>query len=258
MESSDKLHIQTDMFHPGVSVECVILCFHENKLKVLLNKFHTLRKWMLPGGFIHKNESVDNAAKRHLQSRTGIQNVYLKQFHLFGDTDRLNEAESKRILKGINIPEKEHDWFLRRFMSVGYFAFVKYDNVRLPKESDEDTIYWFDLENLPELYGDHNIILHKGLQTIRYHLGKLPIGYKLLPDKFTMPELRIIYETLLGETLDRRNFQRKVLSVGLIKKLNESRKVGAHKSPLLYAFDKVKYEDMINEELLIDFKGADL
>lgn len=253
-KSSDILLENADALLPGISLDCVIFVFHEGALKIALNRFFMHNQWMLPGGFIYRVESINDAAYRILKERTGLNEIYLKQFYLFGDKNRTDIEENRRIIsKGFDLSDKEaNHWMLQRFVSIGYYAFVEYSKTHISAKEDEE-VRWFDVKDIPELYSDHNYIIEKALSTIRKQLGYLPIGHELLAEKFTMTELRIIYETILGKKLDRRNFQRKMLSTGLIYKLDEvSRKKGV-KSTTLYSFDKAlskKYEE--NETSFFD------
>jgi hypothetical protein len=238
---------------PGISLDCVIIGFHEGSLKVLLNKFPTYAKWMLPGGFIYKNEHIDAAATRTLISRTGLSNVYLRQFYLFGDVNRTNLNENEDMLLRQGYSEDDEyvsKWFLQRFFSIGYYAFVEYGKVKVHSAMDED-VAWFDLNHIPPLYTDHNKIIDKAIATIRSQLNSIPVGYELLPEKFTLTQLRTIYETLLDTKLDRRNFQRKIVSTGLVCKLNEVYKKWGQKSSALYSFDKKKYHDAMKHGISI-------
>ena len=238
---------------PGISLDCVIFGFHEGSLKVLLNKFSEYAKWMLPGGFIYKDEHVDAAATRTLVSRTGLSNVYLRQFYLFGDVNRtsIEENEDMMIRQGFGKDDEDiSKWFLQRFLSIGYYAFVEYEKTKLQPNMEEETA-WFDLDKIPPLYSDHNHIISKAIATIRSQLNSVPIGYELLPEKFTLTQLRTIYETILDAKLDRRNFQRKILSTGLVYKLNEMYKKWGQKSSSLYSFNKKKYEDAIKNGISI-------
>ncbi len=251
--NANNLLSSAESFCPGISLDCVILGFHDGNLKVLLNKYACYTKWMLPGGFIYKDEHVDDAAVRTLVSRTGLSDVYLRQFYLFGDVSRtsIEENEDMLIRQGFGKEDLTvSNWFLQRFLSVGYYAFVEYAKVKVQSSIEED-IAWFDLDNLPQLYADHNHIISKALSTIRSRLSSLPIGYELLPEKFTLTELRIIYETIMGSKLDRRNFQRKILSTGMVVKLDEVYKKWGQKSSALYSFDKVKYQDALKNGIPI-------
>lgn len=242
-----------EAFCPGISLDCVIFGFSEGSLKVLLNKFSIYTKWMLPGGFIYKDEHVDDAATRTLISRTGLSDVYLRQFYLFGDVNRtnINENEDMMMRQGFGQDDEEvSKWFLQRFFSIGYYAFVEYGKVKAHSNMDEE-VAWFDLDGIPPLYTDHNNIIAKAITTIRSQLNSIPIGYELLPEKFTLTQLRTIYETILETKLDRRNFQRKILSTGLVYKLNEVYKKWGQKSSTLYSFDKKKYQDAIKNGISI-------
>ncbi|NDW18822.1 hypothetical protein D0T53_07840 [Dysgonomonas sp. 216] len=234
--------------HPGFSIDCVILSFHKKKLRILLNKFDISKYWQLPGGFMFKTESSDQAATRVLSERTGLTGIYLKQFYLFSDPHRTKmdqnlEYIEKNADKGRHTEDTDK-WFLKRFVSLGYYAFVKYDDVNL-SSTKEDTAKWFDINNLPELYSDHRNIINTSLEMIRSLLSILPVGYELLPEKFTMSDLRKIYEIILDKTLDRRNFQRKVLATGAIIQLEETGSSSSYNPPILYSFDKEK-KDMID------------
>lgn len=237
----DTLDQGKEIFIPSVSVDCIIFGFHKGNIKTLLCKFKVSDKWMLPGGFVGKDEDPDEAALRVLDGRVGLKDVYLKQFYFFGRKDRINLEEHEQILKGFKVDPKRGDWYMGRFISLGYYSLVKYDQTHVSEREYED-VEWFDINELPDLYADHKEIIDTAISTIRKQVGFIPIGYNLLPEKFTMPELRSIYEAILGRELDRRNFQRKMLSIGYIKPLNEKRRAGAHKSPNLYSFIKDKYE----------------
>lgn len=190
-----------------------------------------------------KHERSDEAVKRVLEQRTGLKDIYLKQFHLFTDPARTVMVQNVEYVKGNadrSTPKSaEEQWFLQRFISLGYYAFVKYDDVHLSKV-EEDMTKWFDIEHLPSLYSDHENIIKTSLETIRSLLPIIPIGYELLPEKFTMSELRRIYEIILDKTLYRRNFQRKVLSTGVIIQMDEIKNTSSYNPPILYSFDKDK------------------
>lgn len=247
--NKELLETSPEEFLPSVSVDCVILGFDNGRLKILLSKFKTHDKWMIPGGFVYYNEDVDVAAHRILEDRTGLNKIYLRQFHLFGDRDRTNIEENKLILRQNQVLFDEIDinhWFLKRFVSVGYYAFVDYSKVKIYAKNHEDA-EWFDFDSIPPLYSDHNYIVEKARTSIQMQLNSLLIGYELLPSKFTMTELRVIYETIYGKKIDRRNFQRRVLMSGLVYKLDEVCKKKGMKESALYAFDEEKYKLSIEE-----------
>jgi hypothetical protein len=133
-------------------------------------------------------------------------------------------------------------WLTKRFITIGYYALVDYSKVTPKPDWLTDICEWHDVHKIPKLIYDHNAIVKKALETLQLSLNDIPVGYKLLPSKFTMPELQDLYETILDRKLDRRNFQKKMLSFGVLERLDERRTGGAHKSPYLYRFDKKKYD----------------
>ncbi len=243
------LETSSDSFHPGLSVDCVVFGFHNGNMKVLLNKPAHYSKWMLPGGFVFKDEDLDEAVIRVLRERTKLKTMYPREFHVFGNTARTRLDENREILKGYGI-EREEDvtkhWLMQRFASVAYYVLVEYSKVKISGGDSED-VEWFDLDKIPELYSDHNTIIEKALFVIRANLLTLPIGYELLPAKFTMSELRLIYESILDKKLDRRNFQRKILSTGLVRKLDEVTKKFGVKPSALFAFNEDRYKDLLQD-----------
>jgi 8-oxo-dGTP diphosphatase len=226
------------VFLPHLSVDCVILGFHENQLNVLLLKWND-GPWCLPGGFVMHDESIDDSAIRTLKERTGLDNIYLQQFHTFGDP--LRE-------KGKKVPDAK-SWMNKRFISIGYYALVEFSKVAPNPDLLSMECRWWDINQLPHLIYDHKQIIDKAHEALRLDLNDHPVGYNLLPEKFTMPELQKLYETILGETLDRRNFQKRMLSLDILERLKERKTGGAHKAPYLYRFDKRKYERALKQGL---------
>jgi ADP-ribose pyrophosphatase YjhB (NUDIX family) len=202
--------------------------------------------WSLPGGFVKKEESINDAAIRVLQERTGLKDIYLQQFYTFGDPHREKNKHKYRYAdKG--------GWIMERFISVGYYALVEFSKVNPHPDIFSKECRWMDIPSIPRLVFDHNQILTKALETLRLSLNDHPIGYNLLPEKFTMPELQRLYETILGESLDRRNFQKKMLGMEILQRLKDRKTGGAHKAPYLYRFDKKKYERAMRLGLKIGF-----
>ena len=238
-------------FLPGISIDCVIFGFHENTLKLLLLDSAKSNKWTLPGGFVLKSEDINDAAYRVLLERTGLKDIYLKQFDVFGQPNRTDASVHKTTFEqyGSKIP-KDH-WMIQRFVSVGYFALIDYTNFSIQNDPINSVYDWKGIEQVKHLpiEHDHGTIIQKALESLRTQLAYLPIGKNLLPKKFTMPELQKLYETILNKPLDRRNFQRKMLGFGILNKLNETRKGGAHKSPFLYTFNDKKYQKALKEGL---------
>jgi ADP-ribose pyrophosphatase YjhB (NUDIX family) len=236
-------------YQNGISVDCVILGFHEQKLKILLLKMETVNKWALPGGFIKKSEPIEEAAYRVLKERTGVKDIFLQQFHVFGAPDRADASiHQKRYLSyGVKIPK--NNWLIQRFITVGFYALVDFNEVKIQSSEQESQCQWIDFEQMNGLMMDHGAIVHKAIETLRTQLAYLPIGKNLLPKKFTMPELQKLYETILNEKLDRRNFQRKLLSFGILNRLTETKKGGAHKAAYLYTFNDKRYQKALKDGL---------
>lgn len=241
--------INSEKLLPALSVDCVIFGFHENQLKVLLLKIKHIDRWALPGGFVDKEEDVDESAIRVLKERTGLEKIFLQQFYLFGKVDR-NDADhdNELIDKGV-VESAVGDWFRQRFVTIGYYALVEYSKVVPMPDDTSDESSWFSLKELPNLILDHKVIINRALVTLRKQLKYQPIGKNLLSEKFTMPELQALYETILDKKLDRRNFQRKILTYGILRRLEERRTGGAHKAPYLYVFEQESYEKALNEGL---------
>ncbi|MDR1339363.1 MAG: NUDIX hydrolase [Prevotellaceae bacterium] len=232
-------------YQQGISVDCVVFGFHDRMLKVLLSKFKFYHKWMLPVGFIMKDEDVDAAACRVMKKRTGLNDIYLHQFHVFGNTVRPNVKEHSDVMRRAGLVDGQH-WISQRFISIGYYALVDYLKVNIRNLADED-LRWFSLNEIPMLYSDHNSIIEKALSTIRTQLRVMPmICYKLLPEKFPLSELRNIYETILGKELDRRNFQRKILSTGYVIQLDEIYKKPGLKPTSLFSFNREKCDEALS------------
>lgn len=247
-----KLGFDTKKFLRGLSIDCVIFGFHDNELKVLLLETPNDHKWSLPGGYIRKEEDLDQAAYRMLRERTQLENVFLDQFSVFGKTDRKDDTYFNSLFLQGYVDEPTYQWISTRTVTVGYYALVDYSKVVTKPDEFALDCQWYSPQELPTLTFDHKEIIENALETLRLKLRFQPVGINLLPTKFTMPEFQALYETILGEKLDRRNFQRKMLSYGILKKLPERRKGGAHKAPYLYTFDIKGY----NEALKIGLKSG--
>ncbi len=237
------------IYLPSLSLDCVIFGFHENQLKVLLLKMKNAPQWALPGGFILKNEDVNKAAERVLRERTGLSDIFLQQFNVFGKPKRSDANFHRRFFQGQGIKIENDHWLFSRFVTIGYYALVEYSYVNARSDDFSDQCAWRDINDLPDLMMDHKQILNSALETLRNHLNYHPVGYNLLPEKFTMPQLQKLYETILQKKLDRRNFQRKILSYGIIKRLKEVKKGVAHKAPYLYRFDLRTYHKALEQGL---------
>ncbi|RNI31487.1 NUDIX domain-containing protein [Rufibacter latericius] len=222
------------LYVPHISVDCVVFGFHEASLKVLLLKMKDQELWGLPGGYMKIEEELREAAVRILEERTGAHNIFLQQFGVFSD---LNRSE------GFFQDFPDTLWMKQRFISVGFYALVDYTKVQPQADNLSSTCAWQDINRLPELMMDHRQIFDEALLTLRRQLNYKPIGYNLLPEEFTMPELQKLYELILGKKLNRGNFYRKMVGYDILEKLDEPRKSGgAYKAPNLYKFHVERYQ----------------
>jgi len=223
------------LYLPHISIDTVIFGFSENELKVLAIKMKFNKQWFLPGGYLKKEEHIDDAAVRILQERAGVTDIFLEEFSVFGRNGRSEEVFSDY---------DESLWHKQRFISIGYYALVNYHDVSPTADELSDEFEWLDVNNLDHylITMDHKQIILKALLTLRERITYKPIGYNLLPEKFTMTELQRLYETILGRSLNRGNFYRKIKNLGILTKLDEQRKGGAHKAQDVYSFNKENYE----------------
>jgi len=232
-----------------ISLDCVVFGFHADQLKILLLKLKHQDQLALPGGFMRKEETLEDAAVRTLKERTGLENIFLQQFHVFSDPGRSDFDERAATLQKMGVHLRREDWFAQRFISVGFYALVEFSQVDPKPDSLSSACRWYNLKEASGLMLDHDRIVGVALATLRAQLNYQPIGYNLLPDKFTMPELQRLYETILNKKLDRRNFQRKILSFGILRILDEKRKGVAHKAPYLYSFHLSNYRKALKDGL---------
>ncbi len=224
------------MFLPALAIDTVIIGFHQNKLKVLLLQYENTGLYALPGGFIKKKENINDAAKRVLFERTGLKDIYLQQFYLFGDIARYDTVPLRTIMLGKGMrPGKDH-WLLRRFVSVGYYALVDYTKVIPRPDILADSCSWYSLPVLPPLILDHKAIIEKAIHSLQLSLNDNLSAFNLLPETFTMGELQNVYETILGTKLLRTSFQRKILNLGILEQVAKRWTGGSHKAPYLYRF----------------------
>ncbi|AUD00762.1 NUDIX hydrolase [Spirosoma pollinicola] len=223
-------------FLPGIAIDAVIFGFHQNQLKILLLEYRNTGLMALPGGFILATENLNDAARRVLSERTGLDDIYLEQFYVFGDLNRADPAPMRAIMTAKGLIPAEHHWLLGRFISVGYYALVDFTKAVPIPDSLSDSCGWYDLSNLPPLIQDHKTIVQKALNTLRTDLDRKLIGFNLLPETFTMADLQSLYETILDQKQHRSGFQRKMLSLGILERLDKHYSGGAHKAPYLYRF----------------------
>lgn len=238
----DKSLEAKEIFLPHLSTDPVIFGFDNNELKVLLLKMNYRKQWMLPGGYIRKDEDLDEGIVRLLKERAGVTVSYLEEFGVFGKKNR-----SEFYFEDFD----ETLFQKQRFITIGFYAL--YNATKLHPVADEmsETCEWIYLSELPEieLAMDHREIIEKALLTLREKISIKPIGYNLLPEKFTLPELQKLYEAILGKELNRGNFYRKIKNLGILRKLDEQRRGGAYKAPDLYTFDEENYKKALENGL---------
>ncbi|WP_375325252.1 NUDIX domain-containing protein [Flagellimonas sp. GZD32] len=212
-----------------LAVDCIIFGFEKERLKILLIKrnFEPEKgKWSLIGGFLKKNEDLDQAADRVLETLTGLNDVYLEQLHTYSKIDRDPG---------------------QRTISVAYYALIDVDSHRFDGIQIDDA-KWFDVKEAPHLIFDHNEMVHKAKARLRRRALTKPIGFELLPEKFTMRQLQNLYESILDKKLDKRNFINKINSLDILVKLDEKDMSVSRKGAYLYIFDKEKYEKKVEED----------
>jgi 8-oxo-dGTP diphosphatase len=209
---------------PNLTVDCVVFGLDEQyTLKVMLIRRNLppfQGQWALPGGFVRVNESLEAAARRELQEETGIQDVFLEQLFTFGAVDR---------------DPRE------RVVSVAYYALVNLIEYSIQAATDASDAAWFPIIDLPPLAFDHDLILQTAIVRLKGKVRYEPIGFELLPRKFTLSQLQKLYETILGQPLDKRNFRKKFFKTDLLIELNETQTGVAHRAARLYQFDEEKY-----------------
>jgi len=205
-----------------LAVDCIILGFDGEVLKILLIKrgFQPEKgNWSLMGGFVMVNESLDQAANRILKQLTGLEGVYLEQLHTFGETQRDP---------------------IERTVSTAYFALIdihKYET----QLSDDYHPEWFPLKRTPKLIFDHQEMVETAKRRIRYKAALHPILFELLPGRFTLPQLQILYESVFNTTIDKRNFSKRVLATGLLIKLTDKDKAGSKRGAFYYQLNMKNY-----------------
>ncbi len=225
-------------FKAAFTVDNVIFGFDEGDLKVLLIKRGEepfKGEWALPGYFIYQNEDLDSAAQRVLEELTGIKNVYLEQVNTFGAIDR-------------------HP--MGRVITVAYYSLIKISDYNLHASSIAIKAKWHSIAKLKDLVFDHYKILTACFQRLKNRVRERPVGFELLPPKFTLTELQHLYEAILETSLDKRNFRKKILSMNLLLDLNEMQEGVPHRPARLYQFDKNKYELFLAEGYVFDLSES--
>ncbi|MGK7931847.1 MAG: NUDIX domain-containing protein [Microcystaceae cyanobacterium] len=209
---------------PAVTVDCVVFGLDEDKqLKVMLIKRDIPPyegEWALPGGFVRLEESLEEAARRELREETGIDQIFLEQLYTFGT---VNRDPRERVI------------------TVAYYALINLNEYVIKATTDAREANWFAVNEIPPLAFDHHNILQVALTRLQGKVRYEPIGFELLPRKFTLSQLQTLYEIILDQKLDKRNFRRKILKMNLLTELNEKQIGVSHRAAQLYQFDEGKY-----------------
>lgn len=208
---------------PALTVDCVVFGLDEEDLKILLIQRDLPPfegKWALPGGFVRMDETLEEAARRELQEETGIENVYLEQLYTIGE---LNRDPRERVV------------------TVAYYALVKLSDHRVQAATDARNAAWFAVDDVRSLAFDHERILDMARERLRGKIRYQPIGFELLPPKFTLRQIQHLYEVVLDRSLDKRNFRKKILSMEILVELDEVETDVAHRAARLYKFDRRNY-----------------
>ncbi len=219
--------------HPSVTTDCVIFGFDGSRLNVLLVErgIEPFKgRWAFPGGFLKMDESAEECALRELYEETGLKAAYIKQFHTFSDPDR---------------DPRE------RVITIAYYALVRMEDVR--GGDDAARAEWFPLDEIPALAFDHNMILHRALTDIRRQIHFEPVGFELLPEKFTIKQLQHLYEAILGVKFDRRNFYNKMRHLGLLEQQEETVFNSPQKEAFLFKFNAEKYAELKQKGFRLEF-----
>src|SRR4030042_2266700 len=216
-----------------VAIDCIIFGWDDDQLKLLILKrdFEPAKgQNSLIGGFVRENESLDEAARRILYELTGLSDIYLEQLNAYGEVDR-DSGE--------------------RTISVAYFALLKIQKLDA-EYVREHGAHWVNISKLPKLIFDHNLMVQKAIRRLRRRAKSEPTGFELLPKKFTLPQLQGLYEEIYQTEFDNRNFRKKVLSMNILKKLNEKDKSCSKKGAYFYRFDKKKYYRLLQNGFHFD------
>jgi 8-oxo-dGTP diphosphatase len=218
---------------PHLSVNGVIFGAHSGALKVLLMQSEGTEMWSLPGGYVRWSDAIDAAAARMLFETTGLTGALLRQFQTFGGAAR-GEAVVADALRALGVEAPAEHWVLGRVVSVGYVALVDASRAHVTPNAWTRAIEWWDVAEHPALIIDHDEMVARALVAVRSQIDELSHDATLLPASFTMPELQKVHETVLGRALDRRNFQKRMLELGLVERLPDLRVGGRRKATYMY------------------------
>jgi hypothetical protein len=232
MDVQEYLENGNDYFLPNLSIDLVIIGYQDNRLKCLLLKIG--EKWLLPGGYIRKEESVEEATLHILKERIGLDNAYFKFLSVFGDKNRRFEAEFKQFFKTLGKEWKDDYWFNNRFVTLVYYSLVNIEHTYPSVGELDEAFGWFDFDALPEMWMDHKSIVLTARKRLKADIKQEQMTYNLLPEQFTMPTLHQLHQTILEEKIDRSRFQKKMLASGLFERLPKLQKATPGRNPYLY------------------------
>lgn len=233
-------------FIKHLAIDCVIFGYQNRELKVLVSKLDFKGDfYALPSGFISLNEGVEEAAHRIVQERTGITDIYLEHYKIFGDVNRTNKIifqqlieQNREKMQEDKLLKEDIEWFSSRFISLGYYALIDIDKVKLTKSDLDESIQWYNIHHLPKMIIDQNEMVAMALESLKLNLDKNIIILNLLPETFTMKEVQDLYETIFEETYARNNFQKKILDLDVLERLEKKFTGAQNKAPYLYRFRK--------------------
>lgn len=241
-------------YRPYLTIDCAIFGYHNGELQLLLAMNTAFTMWCLPGGYVRKDENLDQAATRITTDRTRIDNLFLKQFKTFanpGRNDPRGVIDKQRLFELTQVMVDEGSWLMGETISVGFYAITDIVNTKPKADFLSSEFRWFSVDKLPPLGFDHDEMVSEALVSMRTHLYHFPIGKSLLQQKFTLKEIKDFYEVMSGKKLNASNFPNKLIALGLIVKLKEKRNIGAHRSPTYYMFDAKTYENTLKEGLVL-------
>ncbi len=227
-----------------LSVDCVIFGYEAKALKVLISKFKFGKEsWVLPGGYIKKTESINQAATRVLKERIGLDDIYLEQFRIFGDENRIVGSPFNAIMQrelplydAERFDEQVTEWMTSRFVCIGFYALVDIQKVQPQTGEFDERLEWRSINQVPPMVYDHQEILGAGLESLRQSLDTKLIGFNLLPETFTMKEVQELYEAVYDRSFTQSNFQKKILELNVLERLEKKFTGAQNKAPYLYRF----------------------
>ncbi len=252
-QQSQSFYEMIQDFVPSISLDCVVFGYRDKVLKVLLLKYKGTDTWALPGGFLPKDAEMQEVVSTILYERTGVENIFLSQFHTFSSVARGwkdRDKENFEIIKSL-WPEVYRDklekWFDQRFISTAFMALVDASLTNPVPDEISDECGWISMDQLPALALDHGEIIQEAKKQLRQRINYLPLGRSLLPDRFTMYELQSLYEAVLGKKLDRGNFQRKMVKLGILNRHEKLMTGASNKAPYLYSINDKVYDQLIKD-----------